>query len=311
MNSQSSFVEAGSSKSYSGCATGRTRLRAAAFQNQPLMWLSTASVISPLAADALQQHLARHPPLAEARHLDALREIVAQRARRRGARRATEPEPSAGLRFSGSLDLGLHAVHSSRERPAEVERSRHVSAWNLSLLGLAGAIWLTIFTAMAYAVRVRAQLPAASARREDSNLKGLAAQRDLNPPRLPVPPRPRSKIPESRLGARNEARGRLCAHERRATRACRPDGRRVAYVVSHTDEEANDLRDRDLGGAARRLRRSRGRFTSGERNDGVSALVAGRRLARLRLWNRDGEDEKKAKGRSTSCRPTAAGAAAS
>jgi hypothetical protein len=31
-----------------------------------------------------------------------------------------------------------------------------VSAWNLCLLGLAGAIWLTIFTAMAYAVRVRA-----------------------------------------------------------------------------------------------------------------------------------------------------------
>jgi hypothetical protein len=29
-----------------------------------------------------------------------------------------------------------------------------VSAWNLSLLGLAGAIWLTIFTAIAYAVRV-------------------------------------------------------------------------------------------------------------------------------------------------------------
>jgi hypothetical protein len=28
-----------------------------------------------------------------------------------------------------------------------------VSAWNLSLLGLAGAIWLTIFFAMAYAVR--------------------------------------------------------------------------------------------------------------------------------------------------------------
>jgi hypothetical protein len=28
-----------------------------------------------------------------------------------------------------------------------------MSAWNLSLLGLAGAIWLTIFTAMAYAVR--------------------------------------------------------------------------------------------------------------------------------------------------------------
>jgi hypothetical protein len=31
-----------------------------------------------------------------------------------------------------------------------------VSAWNLSLLGIAGAIWLTIFSAMVYAVRVRA-----------------------------------------------------------------------------------------------------------------------------------------------------------
>jgi len=30
---------------------------------------------APVAADALQQHLARHLPLAEARHLDALREI--------------------------------------------------------------------------------------------------------------------------------------------------------------------------------------------------------------------------------------------
>jgi hypothetical protein len=31
-----------------------------------------------------------------------------------------------------------------------------VSAWNLSLLGLAGTIWLTIFSAMVYAARVRA-----------------------------------------------------------------------------------------------------------------------------------------------------------
>jgi hypothetical protein len=31
-----------------------------------------------------------------------------------------------------------------------------VSAWNLSLLGLAGAIWLAIFSAMIYAVCVRA-----------------------------------------------------------------------------------------------------------------------------------------------------------
>jgi hypothetical protein len=31
-----------------------------------------------------------------------------------------------------------------------------VSAWNLSLLGLAGAIWLLIFSAIVYAIRVRA-----------------------------------------------------------------------------------------------------------------------------------------------------------
>jgi hypothetical protein len=30
-----------------------------------------------------------------------------------------------------------------------------VSAWNLSLLGLAGAIWLTIFSAIVFAVRAR------------------------------------------------------------------------------------------------------------------------------------------------------------
>ena len=110
----------------------------------------------PLAADALQQHLARHLPLAEARHLDALREVVG------GVldgvvhvvRRNLDRQPDAVLRQL--LDLGLHAVHSSRERPGEVERPRHVSAWNLSLLGLAGAIWLAIFSAMAYAVRVRA-----------------------------------------------------------------------------------------------------------------------------------------------------------
>jgi hypothetical protein len=31
-----------------------------------------------------------------------------------------------------------------------------MSAWNLGLLGCAGAIWLAIFSAMVYAVRVRA-----------------------------------------------------------------------------------------------------------------------------------------------------------
>ena len=40
---QSSLSLAGSSYSNSGCATGLTRARVAAFQNQPPMWLSTAS----------------------------------------------------------------------------------------------------------------------------------------------------------------------------------------------------------------------------------------------------------------------------
>ena len=69
-------------------------------------------------------------------------------------RRNLDCEPDAVLRQL--LDLGLHAVHSSRERTGEVERSRHVSPWILSLVGLSGAIWLAIFSAMLYAVRVRA-----------------------------------------------------------------------------------------------------------------------------------------------------------
>jgi hypothetical protein len=53
------------------------------------------------------------------------------------------------------LDLALHAFHSSREHPCEVER-RAVSTWTLSLLALAGTIWLAMLSAVAYAVRVRA-----------------------------------------------------------------------------------------------------------------------------------------------------------
>ena len=45
LNSQSASSAAGSSNSNSGCAIGRTRVLAAAFQNQPPMWLSIASVI--------------------------------------------------------------------------------------------------------------------------------------------------------------------------------------------------------------------------------------------------------------------------
>jgi len=38
----------------------------------------------------------------------------------------------------------------------EVERSRRVSAWILSMLSLAAAIWLAMLSAVVYAVRVRA-----------------------------------------------------------------------------------------------------------------------------------------------------------
>ena len=93
-------------------------MRAAAFQNQPPMWLSTASVMSRSLADALQQHLPRHLALAEAGDLDALREVVG------GVldgvvdvvRRHLDRQADAVLRQL--LDLGLHAVHSSRERRA-------------------------------------------------------------------------------------------------------------------------------------------------------------------------------------------------
>jgi hypothetical protein len=110
----------------------------------------------PLATDALHENLPRHSPLAKARNLDALREIVGRMLDGvvHVVRRNLDRQPDAVLRQL--LDLRLHAVHSSRERRAEVERSRHVSAWNLSLLGLAGAIWLTILSAIAYVVRVRA-----------------------------------------------------------------------------------------------------------------------------------------------------------
>jgi hypothetical protein len=40
---QASSAVLGSSNSYCGSVTGRTRFRAAALQNQPPMWLSTAS----------------------------------------------------------------------------------------------------------------------------------------------------------------------------------------------------------------------------------------------------------------------------
>jgi dipeptidyl aminopeptidase/acylaminoacyl peptidase len=73
-----------------------------------------------------------------------------------------------------------------------------------------------------------------------------------------------------------------------------PDARRVAYVVSHTDEEANAYRTAiwvaPLDGSEEPRQ-----FTSGERNDGSPRWSPdGRWLAFVS--NRDGEDEKKAKG---------------
>src|SRR5438874_925658 len=73
-----------------------------------------------------------------------------------------------------------------------------------------------------------------------------------------------------------------------------PDGRHVAYVVSRIDEEANAYRTAIWVAALDGSEEPR-QFTSGERNDGSPRWSPdGRWLAFVS--NRDGEDEKKAKG---------------
>jgi dipeptidyl aminopeptidase/acylaminoacyl peptidase len=73
-----------------------------------------------------------------------------------------------------------------------------------------------------------------------------------------------------------------------------PDGRRVAYVVSRVDEEANAYRTAIWMAALDGSEEPR-QFTSGERNDGSPRWSPdGRWLAFVS--NRDGEDEKKARG---------------
>ena len=109
----------------------------------------------PFAADALQQYLARDLPLAEARHLEALCEVLGGMLD--GVvdvvRRHLDGQPDAVLRQL--LDLGLH-----RPIQAGSDRARSnvagVSGWTVILLGGTGAIWTAILSAVVYAVRVRA-----------------------------------------------------------------------------------------------------------------------------------------------------------
>ncbi len=87
---------------------------AAAFQNQPPMWLSIASLMQALAADALDEELPRHLALAEAGDLRRSWRDRTLRARSRGARRATAPAPSGGRDFQGAPRPGPALGHSSK-----------------------------------------------------------------------------------------------------------------------------------------------------------------------------------------------------
>jgi dipeptidyl aminopeptidase/acylaminoacyl peptidase len=73
-----------------------------------------------------------------------------------------------------------------------------------------------------------------------------------------------------------------------------PDGRRVAYVVSRTDEEGNAYRTAIWVAALDGSEEPR-QFTSGERNDGSPRWSPDRRWLAF-VSNREGDDEKKAKG---------------
>ena len=74
LNFHGSVSVSGSSKTYSGVATGRRRERAAAFQNHP-PYATDRLDPEPVAADVREQDLARHLALAEARDLDGALEI--------------------------------------------------------------------------------------------------------------------------------------------------------------------------------------------------------------------------------------------
>ena len=108
VNSQSCVVGGRELEVVLGLRDGAQLDRAAAFQNQPPMWLSIASAIEPLPADLLHEHLARHLSLAEAGDLDALGE-VGRRVLDRVVdvvRRHLHRESDAIL--GELLDLGLH-----------------------------------------------------------------------------------------------------------------------------------------------------------------------------------------------------------
>ena len=187
MNCQSSSSEPGSSKSYSGCSTGR-HPGARGGVPEPAADVALDRLRhQPLAADALQQHLPRHLALAEAGDLRALREVGRRRARRRGGRRATAPARSAGpgSRASSSTWVCTRPF-KQRSRRARSRRSR-MTAWNLACSGWPGDLARDLLGR-----GLRGARPGQpNVRAERTRTPSSEAHQARKPAGLPVPPRPR------------------------------------------------------------------------------------------------------------------------